>query len=77
MLHLSRYIHLNPTTAGLVKKPEDWHFSSYKKYISNNYYLKNIMNEITINDCKRYKTFCENQIDYQRSLKKNTKLFID
>lgn len=77
LLHLSRYIHLNPTTANLVKKPEDWHYSSYKKYIESDYYLKNILNEITINDHIKYKEFCENQIDYQRSLKKNAKLFID
>jgi putative transposase len=33
LLHLSRYIHLNPVTAGLVKCPEDWEFSSYRDYI--------------------------------------------
>ena len=30
---LSRYIHLNPVTAGLVEKPADWIFSSYRDYI--------------------------------------------
>jgi REP element-mobilizing transposase RayT len=34
LLHLSRYIHLNPVFAGLVKNPEDWEFSSYREYIS-------------------------------------------
>ena len=29
LLHTSRYIHLNPTTRGLVSQPEDWQFSSY------------------------------------------------
>jgi putative transposase len=33
LLHLSRYIHLNPVTAGLAKRPEDWEFSSYREYI--------------------------------------------
>ncbi len=33
LLHLSRYIHLNPVTAGLVARPEDWVFSSYRDYI--------------------------------------------
>ncbi len=33
LLHLSRYIHLNPVKAGLVKRAEDWEFSSYREYI--------------------------------------------
>ncbi len=33
LLHLSRYIHLNPVTAGLVRQAEDWEFSSYREFI--------------------------------------------
>jgi putative transposase len=33
LLHLSRYIHLNPVDAGLVRNPEDWEFSSYRDYL--------------------------------------------
>lgn len=33
LLHLSRYIHLNPVAAGLAKRPEDWEFSSYREYV--------------------------------------------
>ena len=33
LLHLSRYIHLNPVHAGLVERPDDWEFSSYREYI--------------------------------------------
>ena len=33
LLHLSRYLHLNPVVTGLVGKPEDWEFSSYRDYI--------------------------------------------
>lgn len=32
LLHLSRYIHLNPVKAHLVKRPEEWEFSSYLEY---------------------------------------------
>jgi len=35
LLHVSRYMHLNSVTAGLVKKPEDWKYSSYKDLITN------------------------------------------
>lgn len=33
LLHLSRYIHLNPVAAGLVRQPEAWEFSSYLEYL--------------------------------------------
>jgi len=33
LLHLSRYIHINPLRADLVINPEDWLFSSYSEYI--------------------------------------------
>jgi putative transposase len=33
LLHLSRYIHLNPVLADLVLHPEDWEFSSYQEYV--------------------------------------------
>ncbi|HEY86245.1 MAG TPA: transposase [Chloroflexi bacterium] len=33
LLHLSRYIHLNPVFAKLVDRPEDWQFSSYRNFI--------------------------------------------
>jgi len=31
--HLCRYIHANPVTDGLVKKPEDWPYSNYLEWI--------------------------------------------
>jgi REP element-mobilizing transposase RayT len=34
LLELSRYIHLNPVRAGIVARPEDFPFSSYRAYIS-------------------------------------------
>lgn len=36
LLELSRYIHLNPVRAGLVKKPEDYPHSSYGSFIGGN-----------------------------------------
>lgn len=33
IIHISRYIHLNPVKADLVDQPEDWMFSSYRDYI--------------------------------------------
>lgn len=77
LLHVSRYIHLNPTTNNLVPKPEDWLFSSYKIIISNDYFLKDLIKEISISDLKEYQNFVENQIDYQKKLKKIKKLIFE
>ena len=33
LMQLSRYIHWNPVAAGLVKRPADWTFSSYRDYV--------------------------------------------
>jgi len=33
LVHLCRYIHLNPVKAGLVESPEDWPYSSYLEWI--------------------------------------------
>jgi putative transposase len=34
LVHVSRYIHLNPVDAGLVSRPERWFWSSYQRYVS-------------------------------------------
>lgn len=36
LLECIKYIHLNPVKAGIVERPQDWQFSSYKQYLSNN-----------------------------------------
>lgn len=33
LIHLSRYIHLNPVKAQLVQKPHHWDYSSYQEYV--------------------------------------------
>ncbi len=33
MLELSRYVHLNPVRTGMVKKPEEYSYSSYRSFI--------------------------------------------
>ena len=33
LMALTRYIHLNPVRAGMVKRPEDYYWSSYRDYI--------------------------------------------
>lgn len=72
LLHLTRYIHLNPTTSYLVDKPEDWDYSSYGEYIKT---LNNTINICKFDDfldidLEEYRDFVEDTIDYQRNLKK-------
>lgn len=74
LLHVTRYVHINPTTAYLVEKPEDWIFSSYRKIISDQRILKENLREISIRNYLTYKKFCEDNIDYQRNLKRIKKL---
>ena len=33
LLHLTRYLHLNPVRARLCMRPEEWEFSSYRDYV--------------------------------------------
>jgi len=69
LLHVSRYIHLNATTAGLVENPEDWEYSSYQEYIGNSKILGEIITEIMIKNSTKYKKFVEDRKDYQKKLK--------
>ncbi len=68
MLHISRYIHLNPVTDYIVDKPEDWEFSSYSAYINNPDILGKYVTELSIKDPAEYKGFVLNRKDYQRRL---------
>lgn len=68
LLHVHRYIHLNPTTADIVEKPEDWKWSSYNYFITDNQaFLTH--KEISISSVSMYKRFVEDQINYQRTIK--------
>lgn len=51
LLQVSRYIHLNPVLAKLVKKPEDYQWSSYKSYLNKDRYydwlcIEEILNQM-------------------------------
>ncbi len=36
--HLTDYIHYNPVKHGLVNKPSEWPYSSFKRFVENGYY---------------------------------------
>ena len=59
LIHLSRYIHLNPLRAGLVRKPEEWKYSSYNEIVnqtSRSFVKASIVTE-QFGDIEAYKRF--------------------
>lgn len=72
LLHLTRYIHLNPVTAFLVDKPEGWNASSYSEYMFDLEPEKKICEFEDLLDINplRYRQFVSDRISYQRELAK-------
>jgi len=70
LLHLSRYIHLNPVTAYLVEKPEDYPYSSYRIYIGkeSSDFINSSLVLAHFSSPKKYEEFVLAQKDYQRTL---------
>lgn len=70
LLHTTRYIHLNPVTNYLVKRPEDWPYSSYNEYISNSKSVNKVCFYEHLLDKKPndYKRFVEAGVAYQRDM---------
>lgn len=68
--HLTRYVHLNPTTAKLTKKSENWDYSSYREYITPRSVKPRLCQYRDLLDFKPadYRKFVEDQADYQREL---------
>lgn len=68
LIHVSRYIHLNPVVAGLVKHLEEYPWSSYLEYINEPIIC--IVSEILniFPSKKKYKKFVEDRIDYGTTL---------
>ncbi len=77
LLHLTRYIHLNPTTAGLVEDPEDWIYSSYNEYISQEETGFCSYENILDIKPKKYKEFVDARKDYQRNLSKIKRITLE
>lgn len=68
LIHLSRYIHLNPIVSGLVKNLDDWSWSSYLEYMNQSFICNTseILNFFSSKE--KYKEFIEAQIDLGISL---------
>ena len=79
LLEVSRYIHLNPTSAKLVKNPEDWMYSSYCEYLG----IDSQQNTVCVFDKfievvpEDYKKFVMDRKDYQAKLSAIKQLSIE
>lgn len=69
-LHLTRYVHLNPCTACLKQKPEEWQFSSYREYVGMVPDSEKICEykEFLDMNSGEYQIFVTEHIDYQRMI---------
>lgn len=72
LLHLTRYIHLNPVTAYLVDEPEDWQASSYNEYLGSHNKKELICEYGDVLDINKasYRRFVKDRASYQRELGK-------
>lgn len=58
ILHLCRYIHLNPVKAALVSRPEEWAFSDYRRWVG--------MQQGGLKDAEFISSYFAHPEDYQR-----------
>ena len=64
LLHLTRYLHLNPVVANLVNRAEDWEFSSYCEYIGRRSGTLPQLGKVlaVFGDAQRYQKFVESRL---------------
>lgn len=68
LMHLTRYIHLNPVTACLVSKAEEWKYSSYAEYVSADSVPEKVCkyDDILNISSSSYKKFVNDSVSYHR-----------
>lgn len=67
LLHVSRYIHINPVIAGIITLPEEWRWSSYHDYVDIEAHPLCQTQDIlaSFSDTYSYATFTKDQIAYK------------
>ncbi|PJA00850.1 MAG: hypothetical protein COX78_00080, partial [Candidatus Levybacteria bacterium CG_4_10_14_0_2_um_filter_35_8] len=83
LIHLSRYIHLNPVASSIINSNQllDYKWSSYSAYLSLSKESKIVLDKETVlsffKTSKRYEEFVLDQIDYGKKLEKIKHLIIE
>ncbi len=79
LIHLSRYVHLNPIVDSLVKDLGDSPYSSYPEYLglseTNLFQKKSVLSNFS--SAKDYEQFVLDQVQYARELKKIERLLFN
>lgn len=79
LLHLSRYIHLNPVTSYITEYPQQYEFSSYNAYLGKeniNFIDPSIVLE-QFTSLESYNKFVLQRKDYQRELENIKHLLLE
>lgn len=79
LLHVSRYIHLNPVVSGIVKNLEQYKWSSYPEYINKNNQGFCVKEEILghFKNPQDYQQFILDQVAYAQELESIKHQLID
>ena len=78
LIHLCRYIHRNPVTAGLVSVPQDWAYSNFREWIGlreGAFKDQNFINE-HFSTAQAYMDFVNDVQDEEKNLGKNTEVYL-
>ena len=79
LLHLTRYVHLNPVTANLISDPRKWLWSSYQEYLGMIKREDRIcqFEDVLDIDQSTYIEFVKDRISYQKELASIKNTFLD
>ena len=68
LIHLSRYIHLNPVVSGIIKNLDDYPWSSYSEYMGKSVLCSTDEILSFFPSKKKYEEFVKAQIEYGTTL---------
>lgn len=77
LIHLSRYIHLNPVVSGICKFPEDYPWSSFDEYMNGESLCSTSLVLSLFSSKDKYAQFTKDQINYGITLETAKHQLID
>ena len=79
LIHIARYIHLNPTSSGLTQDLNSYQWSSYPDYLGKGVFLSCSKDELLnyFKSTEDFEQFHKDQIDYAKELNRIKHLAIE